>query len=356
MAGTITINARSDTYTNQSAPTTAYNTSTYMYIESNSGSNNKREYFEFDLSTMPRPFCNITSSEVYFFQNGYLGTQTQVDYNWLSDYNWDDSLVTWNNPPATSGTDFSRTFTSNGWKNEDISNYIGYTNVRYSYIGWEGKYNVEEASPAIYIYHRTGEYSGSYSPYLKFVSNDYTTQVTSDVINYDPLESEYAPWFKGHALEVWYTDHNVGYTDFEIKVLLPWDSWTDTKTTISGLAYQTWSSTYTSGDLKWRCYIYFASSGSPPTIRIYEQYWTEDDLYVKTDGNNSLDGRSWANAWKTITVAANNAIDDQTVHIGFGTYNDETDITPDNFSTNGIRYLPETATTGGGTGSVTINL
>jgi len=81
------------------------------------------------------------------------------------------------------------------------------------------------------------------------------------------------------------------------------------------------------------------------------------DYYVKTTGNDSLDGLSWTNAWKTINKAATTAVDDTTVHIGFGTYDAEpaaNKIAPQNVGTSGIYYLPETATTGGGTGTVSI--
>jgi hypothetical protein len=82
-----------------------------------------------------------------------------------------------------------------------------------------------------------------------------------------------------------------------------------------------------------------------------------DDYYVKIGGNDSLDGGSWANAWLTINKAATTVTDGKTVHIGFGTYNAEpanNKITPQNAGATGIKYLCETATTGGGTGSVII--
>ena len=81
------------------------------------------------------------------------------------------------------------------------------------------------------------------------------------------------------------------------------------------------------------------------------------DYYVKTTGNDSLSGNSWTNAWKTINKAATTVIDGITVHIGFGTYDAEpaaNKIAPQNVGTSGIYYLPETATTGGGTGTVSV--
>lgn len=82
-----------------------------------------------------------------------------------------------------------------------------------------------------------------------------------------------------------------------------------------------------------------------------------DEYYVKTTGNDSLDGKSWTNAWKTINKAATTVPDGHDVHIGFGTYDAEpatNKIAPQNVGTSGIYYIPETANTGGGTGTVSI--
>ena len=92
---------------------------------------------------------------------------------------------------------------------------------------------------------------------------------------------------------------------------------------------------------------------------VYDSYIiiTTQDYYVKTTGNDSLDGLSWINAWKTINKAATTVLDGFMVHIGFGTYDAEpasNKIAPQNIGSLGISYLPETAETGGGTGTVSI--
>jgi hypothetical protein len=97
-------------------------------------------------------------------------------------------------------------------------------------------------------------------------------------------------------------------------------------------------------------------SGKEPYLSIT---YTATNFYVKTDGNDANDGESWANAWATINKAATTVLDGSTVHIGFGTYNTEpvnNDIAPVNAGAVGIKYLPETATTGGGTGSVIVEV
>lgn len=86
---------------------------------------------------------------------------------------------------------------------------------------------------------------------------------------------------------------------------------------------------------------------------------TSTVFYVKTTGDDTKDGTSWANAWATVDKAATTVLDGTIVHIGFGTYNAEpanNDIAPVNAGAVGVKYLPETETTGGGTGSVIVEV
>ena len=69
-------------------------------------------------------------------------------------------------------------------------------------------------------------------------------------------------------------------------------------------------------------------------------YRESDTYYVKTTGSDTNFGTNWANAFATITKSANVSIDGGRVYIGYGTYNSETDIVPDNFNSKGIRYYP----------------
>lgn len=83
------------------------------------------------------------------------------------------------------------------------------------------------------------------------------------------------------------------------------------------------------------------------------------EYYVKVGGNDASAGTSWATAWATVNKAATTVTDGDVVHIGFGTYSSEpanNDIAPINAGAIGIKYLPETAITGGGTGSVIVEV
>ena len=85
--------------------------------------------------------------------------------------------------------------------------------------------------------------------------------------------------------------------------------------------------------------------------------YDDADHYVKTAGDDAKDGKSWANAWATINKAATTVADGTTVRIGFGDYINEpaaNKIAPQNVGASGIFYLPETAETGCGTGTVSV--
>lgn len=97
--------------------------------------------------------------------------------------------------------------------------------------------------------------------------------------------------------------------------------------------------------------LFYSREGSTPS------YLELNGYYVKTDGDDTKTGTSWVNAWKTINKVATTVADGSTVHIGFGTYDAEpasNKIAPQNVGASGITYLPETATTGGGTGTVSV--
>ena len=69
--------------------------------------------------------------------------------------------------------------------------------------------------------------------------------------------------------------------------------------------------------------------------------YTPVPCYVKTSGDDSKNGLSWTNAWKTINKAATTVLDGTTVHIETGTYDQEPSsnkIAPQNIGTTGIYY------------------
>jgi hypothetical protein len=101
-------------------------------------------------------------------------------------------------------------------------------------------------------------------------------------------------------------------------------------------------------------FLFYDDEHSPASYRPILEI---NGYYVKIAGDDTKDGFSWANAWKTINKAATTVADGSTVHIGFGTYDAEpagNKIAPQNIGASGIYYKPETAETGGGTGTVSV--
>jgi hypothetical protein len=81
-----------------------------------------------------------------------------------------------------------------------------------------------------------------------------------------------------------------------------------------------------------------------------------DDYYViASGGSDSNGGQNWGDAWATINKGMTDTPTGKTLHIGFGTYASEPS---DNkvFPANAITVIFETATTGGGTGTASIEV
>lgn len=81
-----------------------------------------------------------------------------------------------------------------------------------------------------------------------------------------------------------------------------------------------------------------------------------NDYYVKSSGgSDSNGGQSWGDAWATVNKGMTDTPTGKTLHIGFGTYASEPS---DNkvFPANAITVIYETATTGGGSGTASVEI
>lgn len=81
------------------------------------------------------------------------------------------------------------------------------------------------------------------------------------------------------------------------------------------------------------------------------------DYYVRASGgNDSNSGKSWTDAWATVNKGMSDVPDDKTLHVGFGSYLSEpanNNLSPDAAD---VTVIYETATTGGGTGTATVEV
>lgn len=86
----------------------------------------------------------------------------------------------------------------------------------------------------------------------------------------------------------------------------------------------------------------------------YECWWSDKSVYhVKTTGNDSSFGGSWATAFKTVTKGAQTVPNGGTLFIEEGTYNNETQIQP---TVNNASYIIQPASHTEAPCTVTINL
>ncbi len=92
-------------------------------------------------------------------------------------------------------------------------------------------------------------------------------------------------------------------------------------------------------------YIVYSGVDSPTT-----------DWYVVSGGTGIANGYDWDNAMATVNEAMTSVTSGNTVHIAFGTYNSEPTnnrLSPD---ADDVTVIYETATTGGGSGTATIEV
>lgn len=93
------------------------------------------------------------------------------------------------------------------------------------------------------------------------------------------------------------------------------------------------------------------------TNKPYISITSDDHYFVKASGgSDSNSGISWANAWATVHKGMSNTPTDGELHIGFGSYTSEpvnNDMSP---TADDVTVKFETATTGGGTGTTTVEV
>lgn len=339
-----------DAQVRESNPTANYGSTEYISVaQANATNEIRRALLEFDLSGLPDvPIDFISSCVLNVYDSGSIDPRT-IDFRRIEVDTWTESGVTWNNQPAS--TDFNvEDNWSTGWNDRSVisllrsalrdgDSFLGIL-LKYTNESYDGSFDGNEL--------RSKE--SSYDPYLTVNYSTYSqTRLKGSLCkNYLDLDG----WG-----EITMTDHNCPTGDaaeFTFKT-----QWGSTYTEVYLDVGETVE--YTSGTKHHSFKLYSMSCNSAPcdnlaAATIEEKFWDTGNAYVKIGGDNDRHGRSWTEAWETITHAANEVFDGQDVRIGFGTYDSETDITPDNAGSTGIKYTPETAGTGGGTGLVTVNM
>jgi len=350
--GTVTIETTKDTYVEEEYDT-AHGSDVNLIIGVGEYSDQKwRSLVEFDLSTLldvPTDFIDTAVLRIY---NNTNQNPITTDFRRIDNNTWVEATVKWTTQPSS--TDFNiEQIIYAGWQEINIKSMLrNAISDGHNYLGILMRYLDESTGTAINNYNYSSDQTGDYAPRLVIVYDTYSQCSDSSLFCKEMI-------YKRGWGEITFQDHNCPTgSQVELDIKCPWG------TTYYSVILNTDKSNYaeySNGTEHYRVTVYFftcnsAACDSLAGLAVTECYW-DDDCYVKTDGDDSKSGTSWTEAWSTVDQAADEAFDGQEVHIGFGTYNNEpggNNITPVNFGTVGIKYTPETAGTGGGTGSVTV--
>ena len=329
--------------------TTNFGSTEYLTVaQMNATNGQRRALLEFDLSGLPDvPIAFINSCTLNVHDSGATDPRT-IDFRKIETDSWTESGVTWSNQPSSTDHNVEDDWTS-GWNSRSMLALLrSALRDADSFLGILMKYTDESYDGSLDANVLRSKES-SYDPYLYIQYSKYTRCILHSAVRCEALGTVMDGW--GH---ITLTDWDAGFTTGEFTFKTEWGA------TYTGVLLDEGETvTYTSGAKhhSFKCENVYDNGpcDNLTDASVTECFW-QDDAYVKTDGDNDKSGLSWTEAWETITHAANEAADGQEVHIGFGTYDSETDVTPDNAGSTGIKYTPETAGSGGGTGSVTINM
>jgi hypothetical protein len=115
---TITATPSRDSDVNQGSPTSNFGTSSDLYVQSKSGSANRRTLVQFTLPAVPAG-CSLTAATLRLYNlSGVAGRTIDV---YRAAASWTETGVTWNNQPAVTGTAVgAASSSSTGYRTWDI--------------------------------------------------------------------------------------------------------------------------------------------------------------------------------------------------------------------------------------------
>jgi hypothetical protein len=325
-----------------------------LYV-SDSATDERRVYWNWNNSSITN-IEDVVNIQLKIY--GGTGGDASTLYAHRVTGSWSDSTLTWNNQPGfvtTPKFDFE------------------YTDVAHYYT-FDGNIIVGEALDGVYTNYgivftkMDGGSSGSASfaniigagqdPYI------YVTYLGGDYDNYysiystDLMYNTYIWYVTGNGrIEQGQTNQSTYETQLNVRP--PWSSsYEDTIYLDVGESY-TYSTSITGGTEYFIVENY--DTGYHREIGYYPIYfikWYRDygKRYVKTDGDDDAGGNNWNNAWKTVNKGMEETPANYELHVGFGTYSSEpanNKLSPDNAN---VTVIFETATTGGGTGTASIEV
>ena len=395
-----------DAYVSSGAPTTNYDT-TLLKMGT---SDNLTSYVGFDITGI-----DFTDRAVWLFLRDFGDNASPADITAERvTSSWTETGVTWNTKPTTTATNSktnSAEFVGSGWY------CLNVTDMARDETGSTLSIQLEASNTTIDV--SIGSRTHGFGWGLKLLySNDSTLLATQDThINSTSTTNEYGGCItiRPHdgagliefdttnivraGIRVEMITYNSVFSAADVILKRITSAWSIStaecsSSTGSGVTYATRPTTTATNSVSFSSDatinpdiiditdMFYDSSGSTfgveitTTSGLHHLYKTKNAAvfdkipflrltevrFVKTGGNDGSDGKSWANAWKTIDKAANTAVDGMNIHIEGGTYDAEpaaNDIAPVNAGTTGIKYTiwgtaGSGVSDGTGTGTVTV--
>jgi hypothetical protein len=115
---TVTASVSRDSYVLQSAGSSNFGTSSDLFVQSKSGSSNRRTLLAFTLPSAPAG-CSLTAATLRLWQTAGVSGRTIDVYRAAA--SWTEGGVTWNNHPAVAGTAVgAASSSSSGWRTWNV--------------------------------------------------------------------------------------------------------------------------------------------------------------------------------------------------------------------------------------------
>jgi len=351
-----TVYASEDAYAAEDDPKVPHNSVRLIIGDLPGGYHSCITYINFDLSDwIGRTLDADIGALIYLhISDNFLTSNTRIRFRRIID-TWDEDTLTWNKKPSVDSYEKKKLLetSDDGWEHWNITDLIQ------DMLDNEGCCGIRVAIDAEQIVILDSS-EGDHSPKLK-LTEMIAQEPVGDIVSGDAQPASQLP---GESVDIAVNIKNIGtaggyfnlqYYEGTTCLKTASRAWLDAGQQIDDISEVF---TMTDRDFVVTVEIYNDTRrGIDDSYDITCYLIGGTDYYVKTSGNDGLSGSSWANAWATIDKAARTVPDGSTVHIGFGTYENEPDgnaIAPQNIGSEGIFYSPETANSEGGTGTVTI--
>jgi hypothetical protein len=262
---------------------------------------------------------------------------------------FNESTVTWNNTPAISSEFQVDVATTEGaWNSFAYTNILNRT-VAHEFGGSVFSQPTYNPSGQPVNFHSREYSSGSYKPYV-----DLTYYAIDEMAGKT-----------GSALQVgetwnWWGDLHVDSIDcissprkVQADITTPWGT-TYNNEILTDEGIYSWKNPSAS---EYFMIIPTIFCGGTNYVQFTQYWWFgKPHFYTKVGGNDANDGISWSDAFATVNKGMTSIPDNAVLHVGFGSYLSEpanNTLSPD---AEDVTVVYETATTGGGTGTTTVEV